>query len=67
MSAHDRWLAGYRHEVVEVYCQNPECVHADGIEADYEVEYGQGSLVPEECPLCHCALDFTKPEEDEDA
>lgn len=71
MSAHDRWLANYKHSVETAYCTRAGCDnHLDGLVVDYEEEYGQGWTQPEDCPLCHHDLTFDRPDppddEDED-
>lgn len=69
-SAHDRWLANYHHEEVDVYCTNRECAdYGEPQTVDYESEYGQGWITPEECPTCNGEFSFEAPpeiEEDED-
>ena len=66
MSAHDRWLARYRHSEEEMFCANRDCPHHEGITVDYEEEYGQGWTTPEECPLCHGELLWETNDEEED-
>lgn len=64
--AHDRYLANYHRSVQTVYCQNYDCPGSDGVTVDYEEEYGQGSIWPEECPECGGALDWDRPPEPEE-
>ena len=61
MSDHDRWLARYRHHVQEVFCTNPKCTNHEGIEVEYEEEYGMGWTTPEDCPVCHHEFMFDPP------
>jgi len=69
MSAHDRWLANYHTETVHVWCEKPGCDnHVDGVDVRFESEYGQGSLTPEECWICHSSWlqEQPQPKEEED-
>ncbi len=64
--AHDRWLAAFSRETVEVWCDNPQCpVHMGGMNVEYTREYGQGSYDPEDCPECAGRWLEDKPEEPE--
>ena len=71
MSAHDRYLADYHTSLETVYCQNTSCANSeDGVTVRYESEYGQGSITPEDCPICNGELSFDRPDppdDDEDA
>lgn len=49
---HERHLASYSRQDVEVFCDNPACSLHDGATVTYEREYGQGWYTPEECWLC---------------
>lgn len=68
MSAHDRYLANYHRGTTHVWCSNKTCAnHADGIDVDWESEYGQSSYVTyEECPLCHSDWLEDQPDDDDD-
>jgi hypothetical protein len=68
MSAHDRWLANYHRGTTHVWCSNPKCAnHADGIEVEWETEYGQSAYTThEECPICNSDWLEDQPDEDED-
>lgn len=66
MTAHDQWLARYRHSYETAYCQDWRCENAGGITVEYEEEYGQGSIRPEECPVCGGELGWDRPEEPEE-
>lgn len=68
MSDHDRYLANYHCGVAQVWCENKACeLHFDGIEVDSETEFGQTTVRPEECPVCHGSWLYDKPvEEDEE-
>lgn len=67
LPGYDQWLAGYRHERVEAWCENRACVaHRESIEVDYETEYGQGWITPETCPVCHKGeLTLDEPDDEE--
>jgi hypothetical protein len=65
-SAHDRWLANYHSSVETAYCQDYDCPGSDGVTVDYEEEYGQGSIRPEECPDCRGPLGWDCPTEPEE-
>ncbi len=60
MSAHDRWLANYSCSSETAYCQKRGCPNEDGIAVWYEQENGQGSMTPEDCPLCNGDLSFDR-------
>ena len=64
MSAHDRWLANYRHTVTDAWCVHTGCENnTSPIAVDYEEEYGQGWIQPEDCPVCGSELTLDCPKE----
>jgi hypothetical protein len=65
-AAHERHLAGYRHSEIVVYCPNPLCSRfAEPTEVDYEEEYGQGWITPEDCWECKFSLVQEDPQKGE--
>jgi hypothetical protein len=63
MSAHDRHLAAYRAYTTTAWCAYPECAeYAQAIIVDYEEEYGQGTITPEECLSCGANLTLDAPQ-----
>ena len=62
MSAHDRYLAGYRQSHVWLVCD--DCGEEfDGV---LLTEYGQSWVEPEECPKCGSANMTDRPMDDTD-
>jgi hypothetical protein len=67
MSAHDRWLANYHCGTETVWCSNPACEnHRDGMNVQWESEYGQSWWDPEECPVCNGEWLQDQPQDDDD-
>lgn len=67
MSAHDRHLAMYRRGTDRLWCSNKNCaVHDDGMEVDWESEYGIATYLIEECPECLCPWLTEAPQDDEE-
>jgi hypothetical protein len=59
---HDTWLARHRRTVETAWCENTACPnHREPIDVNYEEEYGQGWIVPEDCPRCHHELTLDEP------
>lgn len=67
MSAHDRHLAMFRTGRDRLWCSNKECpVHEDGMDVDWESEYGQSAYLVEECPVCHSEWLYEQPQDEEE-